>query len=134
MTGPPMIVVVDDDSSARRGLERLLRTGGYRVVTFSSALEFLAAEGLHEIGCLVLDVRMPGLSGLDLQDLLAMRSRRVPIVFISGHSDISVVVRAMKAGASDFLPKPFEDEALFRAIEQAMQAPKQEVGPDETGD
>ncbi len=116
----PIVAVVDDDLSVRRGMERLLRSGGYRVKTFASAAEFRASERLESIACLVLDVRMPGPSGLDLQETLRVEARHIPIVFISGHGDIAVVVRAMKGGAVDFLAKPFEDRELFGAIEQAI--------------
>jgi FixJ family two-component response regulator len=116
----PIVAVVDDDLSVRRGMERLLRSGGYQVRTFSSAVEFRAADRVEPIACLVLDVRMPGASGLDLQETLRAEERDIPIVFISGHGDIAVVVRAMKGGAVDFLAKPFEDQELFEAIEQAI--------------
>ena len=120
--GGARIAVVDDDSSVRRGLERLLRSGGYEVEAYSSVHAFLAADGLDAIGCLILDVRMPGPSGLDLQAVLAAEGRKIPIVFITGHGDISMAVRAMKAGAVDFLSKPFDADELFRAIEQAGRA------------
>jgi FixJ family two-component response regulator len=116
----PIVAVVDDDLSVRRGMERLLRSGGYQVRTFASAVEFRASERVEPIACLVLDVRMPGASGLDLQETLRAEERDIPIVFISGHGDIAVVVRAMKGGAVDFLAKPFEDQELFEAIEQAI--------------
>lgn len=116
----PLVAVVDDDLSVRRGMERLLRSGGYRVKTYASAAEFRASERVEPIACLVLDVRMPGPSGLDLQETLRVEERDIPIVFISGHGDIAVVVRAMKGGAVDFLAKPFEDQELFGAIEQAI--------------
>jgi FixJ family two-component response regulator len=116
----PIVAVVDDDLSVRRGMERLLRSGGYQVRTFASAAEFRASDRVEPIACLVLDVRMPGASGLDLQEMLRTEERDLPIVFISGHGDIAVVVRAMKGGAVDFLAKPFEDQELFGAIEQAI--------------
>jgi FixJ family two-component response regulator len=116
----PIVAVVDDDLSVRRGMERLLRSGGYQVRTFASAAEFRASDRVEPIACLVLDVRMPGASGLDLQEILRTEGRDLPIVFISGHGDIAVVVRAMKGGAVDFLAKPFEDQELFGAIEQAI--------------
>jgi FixJ family two-component response regulator len=116
----PIVAVVDDDLSVRRGMERLLRSGGYQVRTFASAAEFRASDRVEPIACLVLDVRMPGASGLDLQEMLRTDERDLPIVFISGHGDIAVVVRAMKGGAVDFLAKPFEDQELFGAIEQAI--------------
>jgi FixJ family two-component response regulator len=117
------IAVVDDDVSVRRGLERLLRSAGYEVETHASVHAFLASDALDTVACLILDVRMPGPSGLDLQAVLAAEDRRIPIVFITGHGDISMAVRAMKAGAADFLSKPFDDQELFRAIEQARAVP-----------
>jgi two-component system response regulator FixJ len=116
------IAVVDDDASVRRGLERLLRSAGYEVDTYASVHAFLAADELDGIACLVLDVRMPGPSGLDLQTVLATEGRKIPIVFITGHGDISMAVRAMKAGAADFLSKPFDADELFRAIQQATRS------------
>jgi len=113
------IAVVDDDVSVRRGLDRLLRSAGYEVETHASVHAFLASDALDAVSCLILDVRMPGPSGLDLQAVLATEGRRIPIVFITGHGDISMAVRAMKAGAADFLSKPFDADELFRAIELA---------------
>jgi FixJ family two-component response regulator len=118
--GPPTVFVVDDDPSVRRGLERLLRSAGYRAETFASAREFLQRGGLEAGGCLVLDVRMPGQSGLELHDVLRAGGHALPIIFITGHGDIPMAVRAMKAGAVDFLPKPFDDEALLEAVRQAL--------------
>ena len=123
------IAVVDDDPSVRRGLERLLRSAGYEVETHASVHAFLASDALDVVSCLILDVRMPGPSGLDLQAVLAAEGRRIPIVFITGHGDISMAVRAMKAGAADFLSKPFDDEELFRAIEQASRALTERSSP-----
>ena len=115
------IVVVDDDPSVRRGLERLLKSAGYRVTSFASVQDMLTGADLDSTDCLVLDVRMPGPSGLELQAALAHEGMRVPIVFISGHGDVQMAVRAMKAGAVDFLSKPFDAEELFDAVEQATQ-------------
>ena len=115
-----LVVVIDDDPSVRRGLERLLRSAGYRVDAFASVHAMLACVALESVACLVLDVRMPGPSGLDLQAALALEDTRVPIVFISGHGDVRMAVRAMKAGAVDFLAKPVDEEELFNAIEQAI--------------
>jgi FixJ family two-component response regulator len=131
MTPPePTVFVVDDDLSVRRGLERLLRSAGYRVETFPSALEFLARGGLDDPGCLVLDIRMPGLSGFDLQQMLSARGHDVPIIFVTGHGDIPMAVRAIKAGAADFLTKPFDDKALLDAIGQALARPRRAGTPD----
>jgi len=118
---PPVVYVVDDDVAVRESLDSLIRSVGLRVETFSSAHEFLRQE-LHEVpACLVLDVRMPGKSGLDLQHELAAEERTIPIVFITGHGDISMSVRAMKAGAVEFLTKPFRDQDLMVAIRQAIE-------------
>jgi len=114
------IFVVDDDPSVRRGLERLLRTAGYRVETYSSAEQFLETGRADGPGCLLLDVRMPGQGGLDVQQVMADRGSLMPIVFITGHGDVPTVVRAMKGGAVDFLLKPFDDEELLGAVNQAL--------------
>jgi FixJ family two-component response regulator len=119
-TVAPMIFVVDDDPSVRTGLGRLLEAAGYAAETFASAREFLARAPYAGPCCLVLDVRMPGLSGLELQEALATTGRQMSIVFISGHSDVSMSVRAMKAGAVDFLAKPFDVEELLTAIQRAV--------------
>jgi FixJ family two-component response regulator len=121
MTAPvPTIFVVDDDASIRKSLKRLLTAAGYAVEAFASAREFLASERLPAPGCLILDVRMPELTGLELQKALASAPHRMPIVFITGHGDIAMSVRAMKDGAVDFLPKPFDDEDLLDAIRRAV--------------
>ena len=114
------ICIVDDDYSVRRGLERLLRSAGYRVETFASAREFLECGDLDGLGCLVADVRMPGESGLDLQQVLVAQGRTLPVIVITGHGDIAMAVRAMKMGAVDFLTKPFDDQALLDAVQQAL--------------
>ena len=122
MSPPNLTVfVVDDDASIRRALTRLIKSAGYQVNTFASARDFLES-GCHRegLGCLVLDVRMPGLSGLDLQRELQNANLTLPIVFMTGHGDIPMSVRAMKGGAVDFLPKPVKDKDLLRAIEQAL--------------
>ena len=116
------VFLVDDDASVRRALTRLIKSAGYHVQTFASAQEFLGttAGAEEKAGCLVLDVRMPGLTGMDLQRELQTQNRNFPIVFITGHGDVPMSVRAMKAGAVDFLPKPVKDTDLLRAIEQAL--------------
>jgi FixJ family two-component response regulator len=114
------IVVVDDDPSVRRGLERLLRAVGYPVETYASAEQFMERAKLDGPGCLVLDVRMPGKGGLDIQRMLGERGDVLPIIFITGHGDVPTVVRAMKGGAVDFLLKPFDDEELLAAVHQAL--------------
>ncbi|UCE03690.1 MAG: response regulator transcription factor [Candidatus Latescibacterota bacterium] len=116
------VFVVDDESSVRKSLERLLRAAGYHVESFASADEFLRGEPEERIGCLVLDVKMPDLDGLELQQVLAEADRCLPIVFITGHGDIPTSVRAMKAGAVDFLAKPFDADDLLAAIERALEA------------
>jgi FixJ family two-component response regulator len=114
------VYVVDDDSSMREALSSLIRSIGMRVVTFGSAQEFLAHQVSDSPACLVLDVRLPGLSGLDLQRELATTQRRLPIIFITGHGDIPMSVRAMKAGAAEFLSKPFREEDLLDAIRLSL--------------
>ena len=116
----PTIFVVDDDASVRKSLTRLLTTAGYAVEAFASGREFLASERPPGPGCLVIDVRMPDLTGLDLQQALASSPHLMPIVFITGHGDISMGVRAMKDGAVDFLPKPFDEADLLEAIRRAV--------------
>jgi FixJ family two-component response regulator len=116
----PVIFVVDDDPSVRKSLTRVMTSAGYAVEAFASAREFLTREPFTGPGCLVLDVRMPGLSGLDLQEALAGQSHRIPIVFITGHGDISMSVKAMKGGAADFLTKPFDVEQLLGAVDRAV--------------
>ena len=114
------VYVVDDDVSVRRGLERLLRSAGLRVVTFGSAREFLDHRDVVRPSCLVLDIRMPGQNGLDLHESLNAAGRHIPVVFITGNGDIPMAVRAMKAGAVDFLAKPFDDKELLDAVHQAI--------------
>jgi len=117
---PATIFVVDDDPSVRKSLTRVVMSAGYAVEGFASAREFLAREPYVGPSCVVLDVRMPGLTGLDLQETLASSGHRMPIVFITGHGDISMSVKAMKRGAVDFLTKPFDVENLLDAIERAV--------------
>ena len=114
------IVVVDDDPSVRRALDRLLRSAGYRVEVFESVREFLLNGDFQRASCLVLDVRMPGPNGLELQRLLTEAGRHIPIIFITGDGDVATAVRAMKAGAIDFLSKPLDEQELFSALEQAL--------------
>jgi len=113
--------VVDDDLSIREALKNLLRSVGLKVETFGTAKEFLERKGPDEPGCLILDVRLPGESGLDLQNYLAKAKIRTPIIFITGHGDIPMSVRAMKAGAIEFLTKPFRDQDLLDAVRQAIE-------------
>lgn len=114
------IFIVDDDASIRKSLSRLLTTAGYQVESFSSATEFLEKNKSAHKGCLVLDLSMPGLNGLELQDELLKRNLELSIVFITGHGDIRSSVRAMKNGAIDFLPKPFDQAEILQAVERAL--------------
>jgi FixJ family two-component response regulator len=120
-TDQPIVFVVDDDASMRQALARLLQSVQLRVEVFASPQEFLQSERPNVPSCLVLDVRLPGLSGLDFQAELAKADVRIPIVFITGHGDIPMSVRAMKAGAVDFLAKPFRDQDLLDAVTAAIQ-------------
>ena len=120
MADDPVVYVVDDDEGIRNSLESLIRSVGLSVQTFASAQEFLGTKRKAAAGCLVLDVRLPGLSGLDLQSELVRQEIHTPIVFITGHGDIPMSVRAMKAGAVEFLTKPFREEDLLDAIRQAI--------------
>ena len=115
-----IVFVVDDDVSMREALESLIRSAGFRVETFASAQDFWARGRADVPACLVLDVRLPGLSGLDLQNRIVETNREIPIVFITGHGDVPTSVRAMKAGAVEFLIKPFSDQGLLDAIQQAI--------------
>jgi FixJ family two-component response regulator len=117
----PTVFVVDDDPSILRALTRLLRAGGHAVSTFRSPREFLAQHDPAVPGCVVLDLAMPGLNGLELQTALAASGCQRPIIFVSGHGDIPSSVRAMKAGAVDFLTKPVSEEILLAAIRRAIE-------------
>jgi FixJ family two-component response regulator len=117
----PVVYVVDDDPSIRDALDSLIRSVGFRAQTFASAQDFLKSARPDAPGCLVLDVRLPGLSGLDLQRELARVDIRIPIIFITGHGDIPMSVSAMKAGAVEFLTKPFRDQDLLDAIQAAVE-------------
>src|SRR6202167_3280038 len=121
MTGGPIVFVVDDDPSVRSSLKFLLSTVGLQVESFGSADTFLHRKPPDAPSCLVLDVRLPGLSGLDFQRELAARNIRIPIVFLTGHGDIPMSVRAMKAGAVEFLTKPFRDQDLLDAVRIALE-------------
>ena len=116
-----IVFVVDDDSSIREAIKSLISLEGLRVETFGSAQEFLRNERPDLPGCVVLDVELPGLSGLDLQRELAAHGVKLPIIFITGYGDIPMSVRAMKAGATEFLTKPFRDQDLLDAIQQALE-------------
>ncbi len=116
-----MVFVVDDDSSVRSALSSLLRSVGLEVEVFASAQELLASSQLDAAACLVLDVRLPGSSGLELQRHLAASGMHVPIIFMTAHGDIPMSVKAIKAGAVEFLPKPFREQDLLDAIHQAIE-------------
>lgn len=116
----PTVYVVDDDASIRESLSSLIRSAGMAVEVFASPLEFLARDKLSDFACIVLDVRMPEMDGLALQERLAEHAREIPIIFITGHGDVPLAVRAMKAGAIDFLNKPFNDTDLLQAISVAL--------------
>ena len=117
----PLVYVIDDDASIREALGSLIESAGLGVEAFASAQEFLRHKRPQTPACLVLDVRLPGLSGLELQRKLAPANKRIPIIFITGHGDIPMSVQAMKAGAVEFLPKPFSDAQLLDAIQQAIE-------------
>jgi FixJ family two-component response regulator len=117
----PVVFVVDDDVSVREALKNLLRSVGFKVETFASAQEFLSSKRPDAPGCLVLDIRLPGGSGLDLQHRLIGAKIQIPIIFISAHADVPMSVRAMKAGAVEFLTKPFRDQEILDAVHQAIE-------------
>ena len=117
----PTVFIVDDDEAMRDALDTLIRSVGMRTSLHASADEFLAAYDPEQPGCLVLDVRMPGMSGLDLQDALAEQGIKLPVIIITGHGDIPMAVQAMRAGAVDFLEKPFREQELLHRIHQAVE-------------
>ena len=117
----PTIVVIDDDASMRRALDNLLKSVGFAVELFASPQEFLQSERPDRTGCIVLDVRFPGRSGLDMQRDLATSNVQLPIIFITGYGDVPMTVRAMKAGAVEFLTKPFRDQDLLDAVGTALE-------------
>jgi FixJ family two-component response regulator len=120
MTGAPVIHIVDDDESFRMAICRLLKVSGYEVADYESAASFLRTVADAKPGCLVLDVQMPSIGGLELQDKLAKLSHNWPIIFMTGHGDIPTSVRAIKAGAEDFLSKPVSKKTLLEAIQRAL--------------
>jgi FixJ family two-component response regulator len=117
----PVVFVIDDDASMRAALSSLIRSVGLRVEVFASASEFLATKRTDDLSCLILDVRLPGMSGLHFQAELAKANSVIPIIFITGHGDIPMSVKAMKAGAVEFLTKPFRDQDLLDAIKVALE-------------
>lgn len=120
MNYQPTVFIVDDDPAVRDSLRWLLESMRLNVATFGSAEEFLKFYTMHMVGCLILDVRMPGMSGLQLQQYLTKQKYSLPIVFITGHGDIPMAVRAMQAGAMYFLEKPFEDQVLLDYVHEAL--------------
>src|ERR1700722_2533086 len=124
----PIVFVVDDDVSVRESLELLIRCERWEPQTFASALEFLARPRALVPSCLVLDISLPGLNGLDLQKRVAVERPDMPIIFITGHGDVPTTVQAMKAGAVEFLTKPFSDDALLNAIRQAVERSRVALG------
>jgi FixJ family two-component response regulator len=116
-----VVAIVDDDPSVREGLQSLIRSAGWRAETFASAQEFLARPSADIPACLILDLQLPGLSGLDLQKRMAEVGLDIPIVFLTGHGNIPASVQAMKAGAVEFLTKPFEEQDLLRAVQEAVE-------------
>lgn len=118
---PVTVYIVDDDASARKGLLWLVRSAGWQGEAFASAPEFLARAAFSGTGCVILDVRMPGMTGPQLRDLMAARNSSLPIIFLTGHGDVPMSVDAMKKGAVDFLQKPVNDDALLQAIHRALE-------------
>ncbi len=121
------VYVIDDDASVRRALERLLRVAGYRVAVFESATAFLSLRTVEHPLCLVVDVRMPGLTGFDLQDALKAEERDLPIVFVTGHADAGMAARALEAGAVALLGKPVDDGALLDAVRTGVERDRERV-------
>ena len=115
-----LVFLIDDDPSVRKGVSRLLRSAGYKSEAFASASDFLEREQHLGPACVIVDVRMPGLNGMDLQETLIQRGREEQLVFITGHGDISMCAQAMKSGAVDFLPKPFREDDLLQCVERAL--------------
>jgi len=120
MPGVPLIAIVDDDDSLRKSLDNLLRSVGFRTQGFSSAEAFLSSQHVHDTACLILDVRMPGMNGLELQRQLGAANWPIPIIFITAHADDNARAQALAAGAVDFLYKPFHEEELLNAIDTAL--------------
>jgi two-component system, LuxR family, response regulator FixJ len=121
MSDKPLVYVVDDDEAIRRSISFLLKTSGYAVKAYASGAEFLAEAGRLERGCILLDVRMPDIDGMEVQQRLRETGILLPVIIMTGHGDIDMAVRAMKGGASDFIEKPFEKALLFDALESARQ-------------
>jgi FixJ family two-component response regulator len=118
----PVVSVVDDDESVRQAIEGLLRSAGLQVAAFASAEEFLRSRHLQTAACLILDLQMPGMGGLELQKRLAQAGHRIPVVILTAHGDDHARTNALRAGAVAFMPKPFDGEVLLRAVEAALKA------------
>jgi two-component system, LuxR family, response regulator FixJ len=125
MTGEQTVHIVDDDAAVRRSLERLLGAAGFRAVSYGTPHAFLAVAASLSPGCVLLDIRMRGMDGLALQSRLAKLDNNLPVIVITGQGDVQTAVRAMKAGAVDFIEKPYDDEVLVKAIELALSMPRQ---------
>ena len=115
-----LVFLIDDDASVRKGVSRLLRSAGYKSEAFESASDFLKREQHAGPACMIVDVRMPGINGMDLQEALIQHRRQEQLVFVTGHGDISMCAQAMKAGAVDFLSKPFRDDELLQCVDRAL--------------
>jgi FixJ family two-component response regulator len=120
MPGVPLIAIVDDDDSLRKSLDNLIRSVGFRTQGFSSAEAFLSSNQVHDTACLILDVRMPGMSGLELQRQMVAANWPLPLIFVTAHADDDARAQALAAGAVDFLYKPFREEDLLKAIDTAL--------------
>jgi FixJ family two-component response regulator len=126
MTEISTVFIVDDDEAVRDSLSFLMQSVGLQTESFDSADSFLLANPVGRAGCLLLDIRMPGMSGLELQGLLEERGLRLPVIFISGHADVPMAVRALKAGAFDFVEKPFNDQLLLDCVQRAIESDRQQ--------
>jgi len=122
--GGPVVFVVDDDADIRESLQTLLEASGFQVQTFDSASSFLTSWAFDGIACLIADIRMPDMDGLQLQEELVRRKAGLPVIIVTGHGDVPLAVRAMKAGAIDFLEKPFDDKLLLSSVGRALEAAK----------
>jgi two-component system response regulator FixJ len=134
MSTEPVVFVVDDDDAVRESLEFSLKLAGHRVEGFASATDFLASDGPTRPGCLITDIRMPEMDGIELQEELKKRKCALPVIVITGHGDVPLAVRAMKAGAGDFLEKPFAREALLAAVRRALEMSASAVDDAEHGE
>jgi FixJ family two-component response regulator len=118
---PRLLAIVDDDESVRGALQGLIKSAGFQALAFASAEDFLNSELLHQIACLIADIRMPGMSGLELQEKLSAEHRRIPTIFITAHGDERMRLQAMRAGAVEFLAKPFDDGTLLDSVRAALE-------------